>query len=370
MFKLQSKYKSMDINKNLEQYKFFPKQRNITNYQKSLSEDKKEQNKERLFNNNEKNKILPIYFYRKISTPYKYNITSIPEYLIKTNEEKRFVDKLYNSINNTKEKDLLESLINEKKLVTRQDYYKPKILDIHNILRYKPDLYPYSFSPEKKNDLNNLKPQNMKLFSKNENKRTDNNNKYKIDYLNTSPNLSNNNSLKKEKKNLEMKIEIPNDKQIKYKYKLSDIFNLHNDSLFINKSSEKYLYRNNKEQKENRFYTTSESNSDWIPNKINQKKLGTNSSVDYNIITPMYKGSNRFITATELNKDNFYNENPSFRRIKSISEFIDLTRVSATNTLDCFNRKNKIPNFKFKNMVATNQADEYYYNRNLVEKSI
>ena len=45
----------------------------------------------------------------------------------------------------------------------------------------------------------------MKLFSKNENKRTDNNNKYKIDYLNTSPNLSNNNSLKKEKKNLEMK---------------------------------------------------------------------------------------------------------------------------------------------------------------------
>ena len=109
---------------------------------------------------------------------------------------------------------------------------------------------------------------------------------------------------------------------------------------------------------------------DWIPNKINQKKMGTNSSVEYNIITPMYKGSNRFITATELNKDNFYNENPSFRRIKSISEFIDLTRVSATNTLQCFNRKNKIPNFKFKNMVATDQADEFYTNRNLIEKSI
>ena len=364
MFKLQSKYKSIDMNKNLEQYKFFPKQRNITNYQKSFSEDKKEQNKEKVFNNSENKKILPIYFYRKISTPYKYNITSIPEYLIKTNEEKRFVDKLYNSLNNTKEKEILENLINKKKLTTRKDYYKPKILDIHNVLRYEPNLFPYSFSPEKKNDLN---PQNMKLFTKNENKG---NNKYKIDYSNTSPNLENSNSLKKEKKDFGFKIEIPDDKRIKYKYKLSDIFNLHDDSLFINKSSEKYLYRNNKEQKENRFYTTSESNSDWIPNKINQKKLGTNSSVDYNIITPMYKGENRFITATELNKDNFYNEDPSFRRIKSISEFIDLTRVSATNTLDCFNRKNKIPNFKFKNMVATNQADEYYYNRNLVEKSI
>ena len=369
MFKLQSRFKSLDINKNLEQYKFFPKQRNTTtNYKQSFSEDKKDQIREKLFDNNintkKNNKILPIYFFRKVNTPYKYSITSIPEYLIKTNEEKRFVDKLYNSINNAKEKELLENLINKKKLNNRKDYYKPKILDIHNVLRYEPNLYPYSFSPEKKND---SKPNNMKLFVNNDNKKNDKN---KLDILNMSPNIENNNSLKKEKKNFEINIEMPYDKQIKYKYKLSDIFNLHNDSLFINKSSEKYLYKNDKGKKENRFYTTSESNSDWIPNKINQKKLGTNSSVDYNIITPMYKGTNRFITATELNKDNFYNENPSFRRIKSISEFIDLTRVSATNTLECFNRKNKIPNFKFKNMVATNQADEYYHNRNVVEKSI
>ena len=152
--------------------------------------------------------VPPIYFYRKVQNPYKYNISSIPEYLIKTNEEKRFVDKLYNSINNTKEKELLENLINQKKLTTRKDYYKPKNLDIHNILRYEPNLYPNSFSPENKTNLINSKPQNMKLFEKKENKAND---KYKIDYLNTSPNLSNNNSLKKEKKNLEMKIEIPND---------------------------------------------------------------------------------------------------------------------------------------------------------------
>jgi hypothetical protein len=343
----------MDINKNLEQYKFIPKKRNMTNYQKSFSEERKLPTIEKTANINKKStKIFPIYFYRKVNTPYKYNISSIPEYLIKTNEEKRFIEKLYSSINNDKEKTIFENLINKNNLSTKKDYYKPKILDIHNVLRYKPNLYPFSFAPEKKEE---TKLQNIKLNTNYEEKNHD-----KDD------------SLKKEKHNLEIKIDIPYDKQIRYKYKLSDIFNLHTNSLFTNKSSEKYLFKteNRPEKEENKFYTTSESNSDWIPNKINQKKMGTNSSVEYNIITPNFKGTNRLISATELNKDNFYNENPNFRRIKSMSEFIDLTRVSATNTLGCFNIKNKIPNFKFKNMVATDQANEFYVNRNLIEKSI
>ena len=350
MFKLQSKYKSMDINKNIEKYKFFSTPKNLTNYQKSFSEDK------RIYKNDMKrnNKIPPIYFYRKINTPYKYSITSIPEYLIKTNEEKRFVEKLYNSINDEKEKKILESLINKKNINTKKDYYKPQILDVHNVLRYKPDLYPSSFIPEINNE---KRPKNIKLMTN-----------YKNNIFNPVSNNENKNSLKEGKKDLELKIENPYDKQVQYKYKLSDIFNLYNDPVYTNKSSEKYLFKKGKE--ENKFYTLSESNSDWIPNKKNQRKMGTNSSVEYNIITPMFKGFNRFITATELNKNNNYNENPTFRRIKSISEFIDLTRVSATNTLECFNRKNKMPNFKFKNMVATDQADEYYINRNLVEKSI
>ena len=65
-----------------------------------------------------------------------------------------------------------------------------------------------------------------------------------------------------------------------------------------------------------------------------------------------------------------YNESPAFRRVKSISEFIDLTRVSATNTLGCFNRNMKIPNFKFNNSVATDQLDAFHINRNLLEKAI
>ena len=354
MFKLQSKYKSMDINKNLEDYKFFTKPKNLTNYQRAFSEEKKLLHKSNINNNS----IPPIYFYRKINNPYKYNITSVPEYLIKTNEEKRFVDKLYNSIDNNREKKVLENLINKKNITNQKDYYKPQILDIHNVLRYKPDLYPSSFIPEIKIE----KPKNIKLTANIKDKNKD----YKNNFFSTEKD----NSLKEGKKDLEIKIEIPNEKQVRYKYKLSDIFNLNNDSLYTNKSAEKYLYKNKTPKEEKKFYTLSESNSDWIPNKISQKKMGTNSSVDYNIITPMYKGTNRFITATELNKNNLYNENPKFRRIKSISEFIDLTRVSATNTLECFSRKNKTPDFKFKNMVATDQANEFYFNRNLIEKSI
>ena len=98
--------------------------------------------------------------------------------------------------------------------------------------------------------------------------------------------------------------------------------------------------------------------------------MGTNSSVSYNIfLSPMYSNTNRF-TATELNKNNLYNESPTFLRVKSISEFIDLNRVFATNTLGCFDRKTKIPNFRINNNIGTTQLDEYYINRNLIAKPI
>ena len=65
MFKLQSRFKSLDINKNLEQYKFFPKQRNTnTNYKQSFSEDKKDQIREKLFDNNiNTKKIIKSFLY-------------------------------------------------------------------------------------------------------------------------------------------------------------------------------------------------------------------------------------------------------------------------------------------------------------------
>ena len=38
--------------------------------------------------------------------------------------------------------------------------------------------------------------------------------------------------------------------------------------------------------------------------------------------------------------------------------------------LDDFDRNRKMPNFKFRSSVATNQSDEYHINRDLIDKPI
>ena len=59
--------------------------------------------------------VPPVYFYRKIHSPYKYNIISVPEYLVKTDEEKHFVDKLKQLVINKSDRKELNSLIINKK---------------------------------------------------------------------------------------------------------------------------------------------------------------------------------------------------------------------------------------------------------------
>ena len=406
MFKMQSKLQSMDVNKNTEKYKFHPGHRAFTNSKNKINktiekngfnENQKINLRDNLFNR--KNNIPPVYFYRKVNTPYKYNMTSVPEYLIKTNEEKHFVNKLYTSITDETEKNILNNLINKKKINSIKDHYKPPVLEVQNILHYKPRLYKNSFIPGIKMTEPSIKETNfiMDEPERNLTLKTEDE-KYTNLVMNTCPSLEknsltidkdehNNKNLNNDVQNKLINDELTKDTQIKYKYKLSDVFNLRKEPVFLKKSAEKYLFKednnkynfmntcpnmNNKKEEENKFYTSSESRSDWIPNKLNNKKMGTHSSVAYNILSPMFQGSNRFVTARELNKGNLYNESPAFHRVKSISEFIDLTRVSATNTLECFNRNfnKKIPDFKFKGSVATNQSDEYYINRNLIEKPI
>ena len=98
------------------------------------------------------NQVPPIYFYRKINTPYKYNISSVPEYLIKTDEEKHFMEKLYQTISNEKDKKILTSLIhkNNQKDSTHRDFYKPKYFNVQKILKYKPELFNESFKFERR----------------------------------------------------------------------------------------------------------------------------------------------------------------------------------------------------------------------------
>mgnify|MGYP006873039134 CR=1 FL=1 len=416
MFKLQNKLQSMDVNKNIERYKFNPGHRGFVNskYRINKTFDKYANTENRKLNirdslYNKMNRIPPVFFYRKVSNPYKYSMTAVPEYLIKTNEEKYFIDKLYQSLTDESDKNTLNNLINRKKADSRKDFYKPQYVDVQNILHYKPNLYSNPFNPEVKSKPTTLKSQNYVLNEHKEFLEQEKSKTIKLEDennlpLNTCPNLENtlardnldDSNLKQIIQN-EEKEKISKDRQIKYKYKLSDVFNLRKEPVFLNKSAEKYMFKekpnlyfndyvntcpnlNNvkekekgkEQEKENNFYVSSESRSDWIPNKLNMKKMNTYSSVGYNILSPNFQGSNRFITATELNKDNLYNESPTFHRVKSISEFIDLTRVSATNTLECFNRNvnTKIPDFKLKNSVATNQLDEYHINRDLIEKPI
>ena len=398
MFKLQPKLQSMDINKNTERYKFHPGHRAFANSKKntsktfdkySFTETNKTNVRESLFNR--VNRIPPVFFYRKISNPYKYSMTSVPEYLIKTNEEKHFLDKLYQSLTDEKDKTLLNNLINKNKTNSHNDFYKPKVVDVQNILDYKPHLYSNPFNPDLKPREIPLKEPNYILNNHEKDKNIQSEEENNNVVLNTCPNIENNTlSIEKNElndKKIKIEDEISQGDQIKYKYKLSDVFNLKKEPVFLNKSAEKYFFKEEKikneknitspninriKENENNFYISSESKSDWIPNKLNKKKMGTYSSVSYNILSPMYKGYNRFITPTELNKNNLYNESPEYHRVKSISEFIDLTRVSATNTLDCFNRNinTKIPDFRFRNSVATNQLDEYRINKDLIEKPI
>ena len=295
--------------------------------------------------------IPPIYFYRKVQCPYKYNISSIPEYLIKKNEEKNFMDKLESYMKDENEKKKFNELLQKREKETKiKDRYKPEVLDVQTILKYRPNLYLNSLKFNKKsntgiNEASHKKTVNINNV-KEEIKKEVNNYNYEI---------------KKEDNK-----QISDEDQIKYKYKLSDIYNKRNEKVITNKSAEKYLFKN--QNRINTFYTTNKSQSDWIPNRDFGTKMNLFSSVSYNILSPMYKGFNRFITASELNKNNLYNESPAFHKVKSISEFVDLTRVSSRNNLDAYNKDKikKYPNFKFQGSIATDQLNAYHINRDLI----
>ena len=398
MFKVESSPNLIDINKNKERYIFHPRERFSKTLHGSFpgklsSGDLTKRTNEKInFNENSKifnkensyyklNRVPPAIFYRKIQTPYKYNILSIPEYLVKTDEEKHFMEKLNQLINEEDKKTLNNLIKNNDKERKIKDRYKPSTLNIQNLLRYKPQLYSNSFNFMKRSNSVIVKDNNSifsnsfnnKLIDEKENNDTNNENIIKNNKLKNEINIDKKEVIEKHE-NKEKK-EISEEDQINYKYKLSDIYNFRNEKIFTKKSAEKYFFKDNEKKNikpdENEFYTTNKSQSDWIPNRTIGKKMNSFSSVSYNILSPLHKGYNKFISPSELNKNNLYNECSAFHRVKSISEFIDLTRVSASNTLNCFNKnKKQLPNFKFKASVATNQLDEYHINRDLIEKPI
>ena len=175
---MQKNRHSMDFNKNFQKNKFNQastsriinqvedKASQYNNYNENLRSNTLNRNK----------KFPPIYFYKKISIPYKYNISSVPEYLIKTNEEKRFINKLYKSLTNEKDRNTLKDLLykNKKKINFRKDNYKPKYIDVQKLLKYRPSLYtkfsdPLGRNTQVLNKINNSEAQKENIFNENNN---------------------------------------------------------------------------------------------------------------------------------------------------------------------------------------------------------
>lgn len=297
----------------LKDYIFYPRQSDFHNKSKIIASksalnifDIKENNRSSISNNynwklNSKEKVFnnkmftPIYFYRKAQNPYKYNITSIPEYLIKANQEKNLIDKLELNLKNEQNQKIFNEFINKEKTSKIKDRYKPKGLDAQNILRYKPNFY--STNPDK--------------FIKNSNSATN------IHFIKEKENILNDDDIKTEINN-NKKYEL--EPEISKKEQITDIFNIKDK-----KPGDKYILRN----RNKRMNLPNKSRSEWVPNKEFGTKMNFFSSVSYNIISPMYKGFNRFITPTELNKNNLYNESPAFHKVKSISEYIDLIKAKS-----------------------------------------
>jgi len=283
-------------NYKIKDYIFYPRQSGFQNKSKitssksalnifdikenynSFINNRKLNSNETVFNN--KN-FAPIYFYRKVQNPYKYNVTSIPEYLVKANQEKNFIDKLELHLRNDQNKKIFKQFLNNKKSSIIKDIYKPNGLDAQNILRYKPNFYS----------------SNSNSFEKEENF---NDKEIKTDI--------NNNINKKYEPEQEISKEVQQ----------TDIYNKKSK-----KQGDKYILKN----RNKRMSLPNKSKSEWTPNKEFGTKMNFFSSVSYNILSPMYKGfNNRFITPTELNKNNLYNESPAFHKVKSISEYIDLLK--------------------------------------------
>ena len=150
----------------------------------------------------------------------------------------------------------------------------------------------------------------------------------KTNNTNESPkeNTNKNERKKKEETLIEKEKMIPKiskKDEIKYKYILSDPFNLRNENIFKSKSGEKYLFSPKEENKTNKIYINYLSNSSWIPNVPKRINYCGHTSVHYNIISPEKKSI--FKTREEI--DN--NQIKIHHKVKSVSNIIDLNWESS-----------------------------------------
>ena len=315
---------------------------------------------------NRLNQNPPIYYIRKTPKPYKYNISSVPQgYSNKITTEDMFNNRLIDFINReSKGKFSLKDIINS----SSQDKYKPKgyvfrdFLIKNNKFIHQPNILSSNHGKKLKKMLtyDEIKKKSNKTQIKFD--TIDNIKTINIDYIDIDNDNNKDNDNKKENKEKEKKENLNKNKYYMtqypkltkrqedlFKYKVSDIFNLKEDEIFKKKSGEKNLFKQRNKTEENileKVYMTNGSNSNWAPKKPKKLNHIGYSSVDFNIIIPNIKSTSK----TKKEIENFIKCN---NRVKSMSQFIDLCRVSATNksenyeklmnqTSTCFRKKNNI----------------------------
>lgn len=181
--------------------------------------------------------------------------------------------------------------------------------------------------------------------------------------INNIPNIINNKKNKSENnnnnyENSKFPVPVPNN----YKYRDSDIFNLKNNEVAINKLGEKYLMRKNFNTAK-KYSTSSKSNSEWMPNE-NVKSIINHESVNYDILNCVRK-------KTLPTKSQIYNSYcVGANAQKGLSEIVDLTRVGVPNTnqeyLKAFNADNRL--FMKQKDICDSFNDLYKEYKNLCEK--
>ena len=194
--------------------------------------------------------------------------------------------------------------ITERRIKSPSNECSPRDIDLNNV----PHMLPLSSPRENSKNISNQNENNLQIKSPNIESIT-----------HRSRNYNNDDENKIKFFNLDLK-SYPSQR-----YKSSDIHNLSQEKVLLNRSGETYLFKPELNKDKISFSTSTQSTRGWIPKISEQPTLLNHGSVQYNILTPNYKSiSFTKPEIKELSNERYY-------KIGSMSQFVDLTRVSSPN---------------------------------------
>jgi hypothetical protein len=249
--------------------------------------------------------------------------------------EKLFSNRIKSIISKSHNGKLTLEEILKKNDIKNKDHFKPNGYIFYDYLRKHPYLKP-----------NDLIRTNIfhSIYNKEDNYFDDYDEKY-------------------EKKEEKIKYDKISEKDsILYKYQLSDPFNLRDDKVFKNKSGELYLLKEKqKKNKENFDLKDNDLLNEWIPKYPNRRNFVGYTSVKFNILNPGTKSL--FKTKDEIE----LGFKPS-NKTKSISEFIEITRVNAPNLNKRYNEliEKNSKTFGRENYVANDFGNLHHTYREMI----